>query len=74
MNNRRNNMNIDRIVLAFAGTMITISLILGSMVHPYWLFMAAFVGLNMLQASFTRFCPLAIVLKKMGAEPGCAFK
>ncbi|MCJ7500394.1 DUF2892 domain-containing protein [bacterium] len=67
-------MNIDRIVLAFAGIMITISLVLGSMVHPYWLFMAAFVGLNMLQAAFTRFCPLAIVLKKLGSEPGCAFK
>ncbi len=67
-------MNIDRIVLAFAGTMVTISLILGSTVHPYWLFMAAFVGLNMLQAAFTRFCPLAIVLRKLGAEPGCAFK
>ena len=67
-------MNIDRLVFAFAGSMITISLILGSMVHPYWLFIAAFVGLNMLQAAFTRFCPLAIVLRKLGAEPGCAFK
>jgi hypothetical protein len=67
-------MNIDRIVLAFAGTLVTISLVLGSTVHPYWLFMAAFVGLNMLQAAFTRFCPLAIVLKKVGAAPGCAFK
>lgn len=67
-------MNIDRIVLAFAGAMVTISLILGSTVHPYWLFIAAFVGLNMFQAALTRFCPLAIVLKKLGAEPGCAFK
>jgi hypothetical protein len=67
-------MNIDRIVLAFAGTVITISVILGTAVHPYWLFMAAFVGLNLLQAAFTRFCPLAIVLRKLGAEPGCAFK
>jgi len=66
--------NIDRIVMAFAGTLITISLILGSMVHPYWLFMAAFVGLNMFQAAFTGFCPLAIVLKRVGATPGCAFK
>ncbi|MGD8353809.1 MAG: DUF2892 domain-containing protein [Pseudomonadota bacterium] len=67
-------MNIDRIVLAFAGTLITGSLILGSTFSPYWLFLAAFVGLNMLQAAFTRFCPLAIILKKLGAEPGCAFK
>lgn len=67
-------MNIDRIVMAFAGTVITVSLVLGTMVHPYWLFLAAFVGLNMFQASFTRFCPLAIVLKKIGVEPGGAFK
>ena len=67
-------MNIDRIVLAFAGAVVTISLILGSTVHPYWLFLAAFVGLNMFQAAFTKFCPLAIVLKKLGVEPGCAFK
>jgi len=67
-------MNIDRIVLAFAGAMVTVSLILGSTVHPYWLFIAAFVGLNMFQAAFTKFCPLAIVLKKLGVEPGCAFK
>jgi hypothetical protein len=67
-------MNTDRIVLAFAGTVITISLILGLMLHPYWLFLVAFVGLNMLQAAFTGFCPLAIILRKLGAEPGCAFK
>ncbi|MDF1525261.1 MAG: DUF2892 domain-containing protein [bacterium] len=67
-------MNIDRIVMAFAGTVITTSLVLGYAVHPYWLLMAAFVGLNMFQAAFTGFCPLAIVLKKVGATPGCAFK
>jgi hypothetical protein len=67
-------MNVDRIVMAFAGTIIMASLILGAVVHPYWLFLTAFVGINMLQAAFTRFCPLAIVLKKLGAEPGCAFK
>ncbi len=67
-------MNTDRFVFAFAGTMIMVSLTLSQIFHPYWLFMTAFVGLNMFQAAFTRFCPLAIVLKKLGAEPGCAFK
>ena len=67
-------MNIDRIVLAFAGTVITVSLVLGTAVHPYWLFLAAFVGLNMLQAAFTRFCPLAIILNKLGVQAGSAFK
>ena len=66
-------MSIDRIVLAFAGTFILASLILSQVHHIYWLGLAAFVGLNMLQAAFTRFCPLAIILKKVGAKPGAAF-
>ncbi len=67
-------MNIDRTVFAFAGSMIMISLILGYFVSPYWLLLAAFVGLNMFQAAFTRFCPMAIFLKKLGLKPGEAFK
>lgn len=67
-------MSIDRIVLAFAGAMILISLALGWYVHPYFLFFTAFVGANMLQAAFTGFCPLAMILKKLGAKPGCAFE
>jgi len=66
-------MSIDRIVLAFAGAMITLSLLLGYFFSPYWLLLAAFVGLNMLQAAFTGFCPLAMILKKLGAKPGAAF-
>lgn len=67
-------MNVDRMVFAFAGSFILISLVLGHYVHPYWLFFTAFVGLNMLQAAFTGFCPLAIILKKIGFKPGKAFK
>jgi hypothetical protein len=66
-------MSIDRIVLAFAGSMVTLSLLLGYFVSPYWLLLAAFVGLNLLQSAFTGFCPLAIILKKAGISPGCAF-
>ncbi len=66
-------MSIDRIVLAFAGSMVIISLVLGYFVSPYWLLLAAFVGVNLLQSSFTGFCPLAIILKKAGLRPGCAF-
>jgi hypothetical protein len=40
----------------------------------YWLWLTAFVGANLLQASFTGFCPLAIALKKLGFQPGEAFK
>lgn len=66
-------MNVDRIVLAFAGTMVLLSLALGVYVHPYWFALTAFVGLNLLQSAFTGFCPLAVVLRKMGFAPGCAF-
>ena len=71
-------MNIDRIVLAFAGFVILLSLALGAQGspifnHSYWLFLTAFVGLNLLQSAFTGFCPLAIILKKMGKKPGHAF-
>jgi hypothetical protein len=66
-------MSIDRIVLAFAGSMTMLSLVLGYLVSPYWLILAGFVGLNMFQAAFSGFCPLAIILKKLGCRPGAAF-
>jgi len=66
-------MSIDRIVLAFAGSMVLLSLILAHYLTPHWLWLAAFVGLNLLQSAFTGFCPLAIILKKVGARPGAAF-
>ncbi len=66
-------MNIDRIVMAFAGTMVLLAVALGYLVSPWWLLLAVFVGLNLLQASFTGFCPLAKILALMGVKPGCAF-
>ncbi|HPF25630.1 MAG TPA: DUF2892 domain-containing protein [Steroidobacteraceae bacterium] len=67
-------MNIDRMVMAFAGTVVLVSLALGYAVSPYWLLLAAFVGLNLLQAAFTGFCPLAMILRKLGVTPGTAFR
>jgi hypothetical protein len=66
-------MTIDRIVFAFAGAMVLISLGLGLLVSPYWFLLTAFVGLNLLQSAFTGFCPLAAMLKKLGSSPGAAF-
>jgi hypothetical protein len=66
-------MNIDRIVLRFAGLMVLLSLVLGVFVSPYWFWLTAFVGANLLQSSFTGFCPLAVVLRRFGVKPGCAF-
>jgi fatty acid desaturase len=66
-------MSIDRIVMAFAGVMILASLALSFMLSPWWLLLAGFVGLNLFQAAFTGFCPLALVLKKLGVKSGAAF-
>ena len=66
-------MSIDRLVMAFAGTFILASLALSHYHNVNWLWFTAFVGANLLQASFTGFCPLAIILKKFGAKAGHAF-
>jgi len=66
-------MNIDRLVFAFAGTFILISLALSQYHNINWLWFTAFVGANMLQAAFTGFCPLARILKLVGLRPGNAF-
>jgi hypothetical protein len=66
-------MTIDKAVMAFAGTVVLVSLGLSLWLSLYWLLLTAFVGLNLLQASFTGFCPLAIVLRRVGVRPGQAF-
>lgn len=66
-------MTIDRLVMMFAGSMILLSLALSQLHHVYWLWLTAFVGANLLQASITGFCPLAKILKAMGSKPGQAF-
>jgi hypothetical protein len=66
-------MSIDRIVMAFAGSVVLISVILAVSFSTYWLILTGFVGANLLQASFSGFCPLAMILKKMGIKAGMAF-
>ena len=66
-------MNIDRMVLRFAGAMVLISAILAYMVSEWWLLLTLFVGANLFQSSFSGFCPLAIILRKFGMKSGCAF-
>lgn len=66
-------MCIDKFVLRFAGSMVLLSLLLAHFVSPYWLWFTAFVGANLLQSSFTGFCPLAVVLRKVGVKSGAAF-
>ena len=66
-------MNIERTVFAVAGFFILLSLALAHYVSPYWLWFTAFVGANLFQSAFTGFCPLALILKKIGKESGAAF-
>ncbi|MGE0188687.1 MAG: DUF2892 domain-containing protein [Steroidobacteraceae bacterium] len=66
-------MTIDKAVMRFAGVVILVSLGLGYYVNVNWHWLTAFVGANLLQSSFTGFCPLAMVLKKLGVRPGNAF-
>ena len=70
---REVGMNLDRLVLTIAGVFILLSVLLSVFHSPYWLFFTAFVGANLLQASFTGFCPLAVLLKKGGVKVGPAF-
>ena len=59
-------MTIERIVRIFAGAVVLASLALGVFVHPYWFWLNAFVGANLLQSGFTRFCPLEMILRRLG--------
>jgi hypothetical protein len=67
-------MSIDNAVLVFAGLMVLVSLALAHFVSPWFLALTAFVGLNLIQAGFTGFCPVAILFRKLGLKAGCAFR
>lgn len=59
-------MKMHTLIRRFAGYFILISLILAHYHSPYWLWLTAFVGFNLLQSSFTNFCPLEMILRKLG--------
>lgn len=66
-------MSVERIVLAVAGAFIVISVLLAVNLDLRWLWFTGFVGANLFQSAFTGFCPLAMILKKLGVRPGEAF-
>ena len=74
LNEGRPIMTIDRAVLMFAGVMVLVSLGLGFYVSAWWYLLTVFVGLNLIQASITGFCPAAMLFKKLGCPAGVAFK
>lgn len=67
-------MTIDRAVMVFAGTIILLSLGLSQLYSPYWLWLTAFVGANLIQSAFTGFCPAAMAFRLFGLRPGTTFR
>jgi hypothetical protein len=67
-------MTLDRAVLAFAGLVVLTGVALSLLVHPYWIWLSAFAGANMLQSAFTGWCPAAMVFKALGVKPGNAYR
>jgi hypothetical protein len=61
-------MKVNDWVHVIAGIFILLTLALGTLVHHNWYFATLFVGLNLFQYGFTKFCPLAIILKKIGVR------
>ncbi|WP_280364696.1 YgaP family membrane protein [Nocardia wallacei] len=66
-------MNIDQAVLAVAGTVTLLGVALAVAISPWFLLLAAFAGINQLQASITGFCPAAILLRRLHVPRGHAF-
>ena len=64
-------MKIQLLVRRFAGAFVLASLLLAYYHSPYWLWFTAFVGFNLLQSSFTNFCPLEMILEKAGVGGAC---
>lgn len=59
-------MSIERYIRAIAGTFVLVSLALGYFLSPYWYLFTAFVGFNLLQSAFTRWCLMETILEKAG--------
>lgn len=64
-------MNRTQIIRLFAGTLILTSVSLSHFVHPNWIFIALFVGLNLFQSSITKWCLLEDILKKLKVKGEC---
>lgn len=67
-------MTLDRSVMLFAGVMVLLSVALTTFVSPLFIWFTVFIGANLIQSSFTGFCPAAMVFKALGIKEGCAFR
>jgi Inner membrane protein YgaP-like, transmembrane domain len=66
-------MNLERMLLAVAGSAIVLSILLGNLLHPYWYALGAFLGADLAQAAITGYSPLAALLRKIGLRCGAVF-
>lgn len=66
-------MRCEMTIRRFAGLFVLGSLILGYFVNPLWYLFTAFVGFNLIQSSFTHFCPLQMILERLGIL-GCSLQ
>ncbi len=67
-------MNLDRAVLAFAGAVVLLGVVLSLTVHPWWIALTVFAAVNMIQSAFTGFCPAAVAFRTLGVKSGSAFR
>lgn len=67
-------MTLDRSVVLFAGVMVLLSVLLAAFVSPLFVWFTVFIGANLIQSSFTGFCPAAMAFKALGIRKGCAFQ
>ncbi len=63
-------MTVNEALRAMAGIVVLLSVALGHWVSPHWLLLTAFVGLNLLQSAFTRWCPAMAIFRKLGLREG----
>ena len=67
-------MTLDSAVMRFAGCVVLGSSLAAHFINPSWIYLTMFAGANLLQASFTGFCPAAMLFRALGAKPGCTFE
>ena len=61
-------MRLNEWLRLIAGAFVLLAVVLGAAVHPYWNYFAAFVAANLIQSSFTGWCPMMALLRKLGVQ------
>ncbi|KUJ72012.1 DUF2892 domain-containing protein [Thiomicrospira sp. WB1] len=67
-------MTIEKVMMLIVGTMVLLSAALTYYFSPLWLLLTAFIGLNLLISGVFGFCPMVLILRKLGLKHGCAFR